>query len=98
LRDVLARIAALPTVAKVLLAVAALIMLGLSVVLSPLMVVLAVLVLIVAVFAVFIQLLRRGSSRRWGIVAAAALVLVLVFSGISEALYGGLAAGAGHGR
>jgi hypothetical protein len=87
LRNILGRIAALPTAAKVLLGVAALIVLGLSVVLSPLMVVMAVLVLIVAVLAALIQLLRHGSPRRWGIVAAVALVLVLVFSGISNALY-----------
>jgi micrococcal nuclease len=87
LRDILARIAALPTAAKVLLAMAALIVLGLCVVLSPLLAVLAALVLVVAVIALLIQLLRRGSLRRWGIVAAASLVLVLVFSGISNALY-----------
>src|SRR5215207_3593508 len=75
--------------AKVLLAIAALIALGISVVLSPLLAALATLVLIVAVFAIFIQLLRRGSLKRWGIVAAASLVLVLVFSGISNALYFG---------
>jgi micrococcal nuclease len=87
LSNILGRIAVLPTTAKVLLGVAALIALGLSVVLSPLMVVLAVIVLIVAMLAVFIQLLRRGSPRRWGIIAVVALVLVLVFSGISNAVY-----------
>jgi len=71
-----------------MLAVAALIVLGLSVALSPLIVVVAILVLVVAVVALFIQLLRRGSLRRWGIVAATSLVLVLVFSGISNAIYG----------
>jgi micrococcal nuclease len=89
LSNILGRIAALPVAAKVILVVGALIVLGLSVALSPLMVVLAVLVLMVAVLAVVVQLLRRGSPRRWGIIAAVALVLVLVFSGISEALYGG---------
>jgi micrococcal nuclease len=89
LRDILARVAALPTAAQVLLAVAALIVLGLSVVLSPLLAVLAALVLVGAVIALVIQLLRRGSLRRWGVVAVASLLLVLVFSGISNALYGG---------
>jgi micrococcal nuclease len=89
LRSVPGRIAALPTAAKVLLAVAALIMLALAVVLTPLLAVLATLMLIIAVVGLLIQLLRRGSLRRWGIVAAASLVLVLVFSGISNALYGG---------
>jgi micrococcal nuclease len=87
LRSVPSRIAALPVAAKILLAVAALIVLGLSVLLSPLLAVLATLVLTVAVFALVIQLLRRGSLRRWRIVAGVALVLVLVFSGISNALY-----------
>src|SRR5215207_9660394 len=87
LRNVLGRIGALPVAAKVLLGVAALIALGLAVVLSPLLLALSGFVLIVAVIALFVQLLRRGSLRRWGIVAAASLVLVLVFSGISNALY-----------
>src|SRR5215207_427262 len=89
LRNVLGRIGALPVAAKVLLGVAALIALGLAVVLSPLLLALSGFVLIVAVIALFVQLLRRGSLRRWGIVAAASLVLVLVFSGISNALYFG---------
>jgi hypothetical protein len=50
---------------------------------------LALVVLIVAVFALFIQLLRRASLKRWGIVAATSLLFVLLFSGISGALYGG---------
>jgi micrococcal nuclease len=87
--NIFRRIAAWPTAAKVLLAVVALVMLGLAVLLSPLLAVLAGLVLIVAVLAIVIQLLRRGSLRRWGIVAASSLALVLVFSGISNAIYGG---------
>jgi micrococcal nuclease len=89
LRGILARLAALPVAAKVLLAVAVLIVLGLSVVLSPFLLVLASLALVVSLIALLIQLLLRGSLRRWGIVAAASIVLVLVFSGISNALYGG---------
>jgi hypothetical protein len=48
LRNILARIVALPVAAKVLLAVAALVVLGLSIVLSPLLAALATLVLIIA--------------------------------------------------
>ena len=83
------RIAALPVAAKVALGVAVLIALGLAVVLSPVLVVVAALVLVVAVIACVIQLLRHASPNRWGIVAGASLVLVLLFSGISNALYGG---------
>jgi hypothetical protein len=61
LSNILGRVSALPVAAKVFLAVAALIALGLSVLLSPLVVVLAVLILIVAVLAVFIQLLPLGT-------------------------------------
>jgi micrococcal nuclease len=73
--------------AKVFLAIAALIVLAIVVALSPLLAVLALLVLIVAVVALVTQLLRQASLRRWGIVAAVSLVLVLLFSGISNALY-----------
>ncbi len=86
--DIFRKIAALPVALKVLLAMAVLIVLGLAVVLSPFLAVLASLVLVVAVMALVIQLLRRGSLRRWSIVAASSLVLVLLFSGISNALYG----------
>ena len=79
------RIAALPVAAKVALGVAVLIALGLAVVLSPVLVVVAALVLVVAVIACVIQLLRHASPNRWGIVAGASLVLVLLFSGISNA-------------
>src|SRR5215210_969647 len=89
LRNVLNRVAALPTAAKVFLAIAALVVLGIVVALSPILAVLALLVLIVAVVALVIQLLRRASLRRWGIVAAVSLVLLLLFSGISNALYFG---------
>jgi micrococcal nuclease len=89
LGNIFSRLATLPIAVKVLMVVAALIVLGLSVVLSPLLAVLAAVVLAVAVIALIIQLLRRASLRRWGIIAAASLLLVLMFSGISNALYGG---------
>ena len=86
--DILRKIASLSVALKVVLGMAVLIALGLAVVLSPFLAVLASLVLVVAVIALVIQLFRRGSLRRWGIVAAASLVLVLLFSEISNALYG----------
>ena len=89
LSNVLARVAAAHRGMKVLLAVAALFVLGLSVFLSPLVVLLAVLVLIVALFALLIRVLRRRPLRTWGAVAATSLLLVVVFSGITNALYGG---------
>ena len=80
---------ALPSVVKILLAIAALIVLGLSVLLSPLMVVLTVMVLAVAVLALVFRALRGRPLKTWGMVAASSLVLVVLFSGISGALYGG---------
>ena len=71
------KIAALPTWAKALLVLVVLVVLGMSILLSPLVVVLAFLVLIVAVLALVIQLLRRASARRWGIIAAMSLIVLL---------------------
>jgi micrococcal nuclease len=51
--------------------------------------VLALLVLIVAVFALVIRLLRRRPVGRWAIIAATSLVVLLLFGGISNALYFG---------
>ena len=87
LSNILHRVAALPVWVKALLVVAALVVLGLLVLLSPLVVVLALLVLTVAIFALVIRILRRRPLRRWGIIAAASLVVLLVFGGISNALY-----------
>ena len=90
MRNVLDRFAAAPPGMKVLLAVVALVVLGLLVLLSPFVVVLATLVLIVVVFALLVSALRRKPlGRRWGVVAATSLLFVLVFSGVSNALYGG---------
>ena len=89
MRNILGRLATLPIAVKVLLVVAAPIVLAIAVLLSPLLVILAALVLALAVIALVIQLLRSGSLRRWGIVAAASLLLIVVCSGISNALYGG---------
>jgi micrococcal nuclease len=89
LRNALQRFAALPVWAKALLVVAGLVVLGLSVLLSPLVVVLAFIVMIVAFLAVVIRLLRRRPLRTWGVIAGASLLVLLVFAGISNALYFG---------
>ena len=88
-RNVLGRFAGASPGMKVLLVVTCVLSLGLSVVLSPFLVVLAALALIVALCAVVIRVFMRRPLRTWGMVAAASLVLVVVFSGISGALYGG---------
>lgn len=60
------------------------------VLLSPFVVVLATLVLIIALLALLIRgIRRRPLGRRWGVIAATSLLLVVVFSGVSGALYGG---------
>jgi endonuclease YncB( thermonuclease family) len=69
------------------LILAALTVFGLLVLLSPFVMILAGLVLIAAVFALVVRLLRRRPLRRWGLVAVTSLVILLVFTGISNALY-----------
>ena len=90
LGNVFRRIVALPLIAKVLLVIATLVLLGLSVLLSPFVVLLALLLLLVAIFALLIRIIRRRPLRTWGLIALASLLLVIVFSGISSALYGGV--------
>ena len=89
MRDILPRVAAAPLGMKILLAVVALFVLGLSVLLSPFVIILAGLVLIVALFALLIRALLRRPLRTWGMIAAISLLFVVVFTGISSALYGG---------
>ena len=89
LGNVFRRITALPLIAKVLLVIAALVLLGLSVLLSPFVVFLALLLLLVAIFALLIRIIRRRPLRTWGLIALASLLLVIVFSRLSSALYGG---------
>jgi hypothetical protein len=74
LGNIFRRIVALPAPVKVVLALVALIALGMSVALSPVVVAVTILVLVVAVLALLIQLLRREWLRRWGIVATASLL------------------------
>ena len=90
LGNVFRRITALPLIVKVLLVIATLVLLGLSVLLSPFVVFLALLLLLVAIFALLIRIIRRRPLRTWGLIALASLLLVIVFSGISSALYGGV--------
>lgn len=87
--NVFSRIAALPLTAKVLLVVAALITLALSIPLSPVVALVAFLVLLVAIFAMILRGLQRRPMRTWGLVALTSFLLVVVFSGIASALYGG---------
>ena len=89
IRNAMGRFAQLSPAIKVLVVLAALVGLAVSVVLSPLAVVVAGLILLVAGFVLLVQLIRRRPLKTWGFVAASALVLVVAFSGISEALYGG---------
>jgi micrococcal nuclease len=51
------------------------------------MVVVALFVLIVAIIALIFRALRRRPLKRWGLVALASLILIIVFSGISSVLY-----------
>jgi micrococcal nuclease len=91
LRSPLNRIAAHPVWVQTLiflaLALVALFMFGLLALLSPFVMILAGLALIIAVFALVVRYLRRRPLRRWGLVALTSLVLLLVFMGISNALY-----------
>ena len=91
LRNRFDRIAAYPlwmqTLIYLTLYLAALIVLGLLVLFSPLVMISAGLVLMAAIFALVVCYLRRSPLRRWGLVALTSLVLLLVFMGISNALY-----------
>jgi micrococcal nuclease len=91
LRSPLNRIAAHPVWVQTLiflaLALVALFIFGLLALLSPFVMILAGIALIVAVFVLVIRFLRHRPLRRWGLVALTSLVLLLVFMGISNALY-----------
>jgi micrococcal nuclease len=91
LRNSLDRIAAYPvwkqTLLYLVLYLAALIVFGLLVLLSPFVMIFAGLVLVAAMFALIIRFLRSRPLERWGLVALTSFVLLLVFMGISNALY-----------
>lgn len=85
------RIAAYPFWMQILLylalMLAAIVVFGLLALLSPFVMMLAGLVLIAAIFALVVCFLRRRPLMRWGLVAVMSLVVLLVFTGISNALY-----------
>lgn len=83
----------LPSTPK--LVIAGVLLLALFTVLSPLALVAAVLVFGVSVVALIVRVAQRGSVVRWGLVAAASLVLIFAFAGISSALYGEVMASGG---
>ena len=67
-----------------------LIVLALSVLLSPFIAVVAGLLVLISILVLLIHVVRRRPLRRWGIALLASLAALVVFSGISEALYGGV--------
>jgi len=73
---IVSRIAALPLVTKILVA---LIVFLVSAILSPIMVFLAFLVLIIAVIVLVFRAVRRRPLRNWGLVALVSLFLVIVY-------------------
>jgi heme A synthase len=79
----------LPVAVRVLKAGAVLLALYLSVVLSPLLVMLTFGALVIALKMLIIRLRKSRSPTRWGIALVTSLVLVVMFSGISSALYDG---------
>jgi endonuclease YncB( thermonuclease family) len=91
LRNALDRIAAHPlwmqTLLYLVLYLAALFVFGLLALLSPFVMILAGLVLVAAIFALVVRFLKHRPLRRWALVALTSLVLLLVFMGISNALY-----------
>jgi micrococcal nuclease len=91
LRNSMDRIAAYPvwkqTLLYLALYLATLIVFGLLALFSPFVMILAGLVLMAAIFALIIRFLKSRPLRRWSLVALTSLVLLLVFMGISNALY-----------
>ena len=73
----------------VVAAFAGIVGLAVSVFLSPLFAVLFLIAFLVCAAAFVIRLLRRRPVLRWGLAGGACFVLMLAFSGVSAALYGG---------
>ena len=73
----------------VVAAFAGIVGLAVSVFLSPLFAVLFLIAFLVFAAAFVIRLLRRRPVLRWGLAGGACFVLMLAFSGVSAALYGG---------
>jgi micrococcal nuclease len=91
LGNLFGRIAAYPvwmqTLLYLALMLAALVVFGLLALLSPFVMMLAGLALIAAIFALVVRFRRRRPLRRWGLIAVMSLVVLLVFTVISNALY-----------
>lgn len=81
----------LPAIPKMV--IAGVVLLVLFTLLSPLVLIAAAILLAVSITALIIRFSRRDSVgdsvRGWGAVAVASLVMVLVFGGISNVIYGG---------
>ena len=88
LNTVFARFRSLSLLAQIIIVLVAL---GLLAILSPLVIILAVLIFIVSGVVLVIQALRRRPLKTWGVALGVSLAALLVFSGISAALYGGAA-------
>ena len=84
MQGLIGRFRSLPTWAKV---VAVVVILGLLALLSPLAAALALLVFVISIAALVVQALRRRSLRTWGLTLAASFVAMMVFGGISAALF-----------
>src|SRR5919199_3998339 len=91
LRNAMDRIAVYPlwkqTLLYLALYLAALVVFGLLALLSPFVMILAGLVLVSAMIVIVVHYLRGRPLVRWALVALTSLVLLLVFMGISNALY-----------
>ena len=97
LRALWRKFVGMPTAVKAVVAAVAfllgLIALALSVALSPLIAFLLLIAFLVCVAAFLFRLLRRRPVLWWGMAGGACFVLMLGFSGIAVALYGGAVAG-----
>ncbi len=93
LRSLWSSFAGMPEAAQAVIAIAGvfagLAALTASVFLSPLFAVLFLIAFLVCAFAFVVRLLRGQPGVRWGLAGGACLVLMLAFSGVSAALYGG---------
>lgn len=76
----------LPSVPKLVLVGG--VVLVVLILLSPLALVIASLALGVSIIALIIRIAQRGPLRGWGMIAVTSLVLMFVFGGISNSLYG----------
>jgi hypothetical protein len=64
-------------------------LIGLLALLSPIAKWISIVALMVSVVVLIVQAVRREPLKVWGILSATLLILVLAFSGLSSAVYGG---------